>query len=445
MELFAAPIAAPTSPWSPARRIGFRLIFSYFALFFFPFPYGLVEPEWLGGPFELVWERLVPWVGQKLFHVEAVMIESGSGDQTYHHVRVFCMAVVAVAITVVWSILDRRRRDYRTLDDWARLWLRFSLALSLLTYGVIKVVQLQFPPPAIDILNQTYGDSSPMRLLWTFMGHSAGYNLFAGGAEVLAALLLCFRRTAGIGALLASAVMAHVAVVNLCYDVPVKLESLHLLALALWLATPALQQVFTLLVLNRPTQPQAHGPYLPRPWMNWCGFGLKVAIVSAAFTTQFWDAIGERRRRANIQIEPPDGTYVVESFEEDGHEVPALATDGHRWKTFVLLNGYVRLWGFDRSTRLFKIDPNPDPKPDSSNLRFSLVTADNTGTADETGASVGDLRLILQESTGVASLTGSFEGHALALKLRRRPGSAAAETPLMRRGFHWITEVPYNQ
>jgi hypothetical protein len=40
-----------------------------------------------------------------------------------------------------------------------------------------------------DRLLKPYGESSPMGLLWTFMGYSTGYNLFTGGAEALGGLL----------------------------------------------------------------------------------------------------------------------------------------------------------------------------------------------------------------------------------------------------------------
>ena len=57
------------------------------------------------------------------------------------------------------------------------------------------------PSPSIESLRETYGASSPMRLLWTFMGVSAGYRIFSGLAEALPGFLLLFRRTSTVGGL----------------------------------------------------------------------------------------------------------------------------------------------------------------------------------------------------------------------------------------------------
>ena len=58
--------------------------------------------------------------------------------------------------------------------------MRFVLASALFGYGINKVFALQFPEPGLQRLTQDYGDSSPMGLMWTFMGASAPYTMFAG-------------------------------------------------------------------------------------------------------------------------------------------------------------------------------------------------------------------------------------------------------------------------
>ena len=68
-----------------------------------------------------------------------------------------------------------------------------------------------------------------MGLLWTFMGASAPYQMLAGLAEVTCGMLLFWRRSRLLGALLAIGVMGNVVALNYCYDVPVKLFSTELL------------------------------------------------------------------------------------------------------------------------------------------------------------------------------------------------------------------------
>src|SRR4029453_8357941 len=109
--------------WTPAQRVTFRFLFCYLLLFFFPFPDGVGNPYWLGGKCEPIWRRLVPQVAHFL-GITLVRTSGGSGDTSYDYVRILLMAGVALLTTVIWSIVDRRRPDYRPLQAWARIWLR---------------------------------------------------------------------------------------------------------------------------------------------------------------------------------------------------------------------------------------------------------------------------------------------------------------------------------
>ncbi|RAG62074.1 DoxX family protein, partial [Burkholderia multivorans] len=106
---------------------------------------------------------------------------------------------------------------------WAGHWLlRLWLAGYLLIYGWSKVFHMQMGyADFADALVQ-YGEMSPMGLLWRFMAFSPTVQLLAGLAEVAAAVLLLFRRTAWLGALLAAIDMSVVFLLNLTFDVPVK-------------------------------------------------------------------------------------------------------------------------------------------------------------------------------------------------------------------------------
>ena len=169
--------------WTPARRVLFRFVFAYLMLYIFPF---LVD--W--GPGEAYvkfWEDLVPRVGRRVFHAEATVHPTGSGDTAFDYVGVFCLAVLATAATAAWTLLDRKRAAYPTLARWLRVYVRFYLASAMFTYGASKVIKTQFPNPTLDRLLQPFGDASPMGLLWTFMGASAAYNIFSAPASCSAA------------------------------------------------------------------------------------------------------------------------------------------------------------------------------------------------------------------------------------------------------------------
>src|SRR6185503_20071565 len=56
----------------------------------------------------------VSWVATHVFRVgyPLVVTGSGSGDKTYDWVHAFTVLTAALAITALWSALDRRREHY---------------------------------------------------------------------------------------------------------------------------------------------------------------------------------------------------------------------------------------------------------------------------------------------------------------------------------------------
>jgi uncharacterized membrane protein YphA (DoxX/SURF4 family) len=423
----------PDRPWSVAGRVGFRFLFAYLALFFFPLPSGLADPEWVSGSLDNAWHRVVPWVGATLLHVQAVAHPTGSGDTAYDYVRIGCMAALAIAAAAVWSVLDRRRTDYRVLHDWMRLWLRYALAISMFTYGIVKVIKLQFPDPGYTRLTETYGESSPMGLLWTFMGFSAPYTFFAGASEILGALLLFFRRTTTLGALVCIGVMSNVVMLNFAYDVPVKIGSTHLLGAALLLAAPDAPRLLHVLVLNRPAAPVALGPHVTRAWMRRAGVVLKVIVIAGALGTGTWSALSMHGKLRALMR--PEGAYEVLSMLIDGQPAPHEARTDSGWKAFVLRDSYARVWLPDRSSRIFKVDG--DPRRDA----FALLPTDDRGEAAKGEPPTGRLRLE-DGADGVTHLTGTFEGHDVKAELAWKD---TKDFPLFKRGFHWVSEDPYNR
>ena len=63
----------------------------------------------------------------------------------------FCLLVIAVLATGVWSPLDRRRENYVGLHNWFWLFVRFALAGQMINYGMFKVIPLQMP---VSVINQ---------------------------------------------------------------------------------------------------------------------------------------------------------------------------------------------------------------------------------------------------------------------------------------------------
>ncbi|MGH8882869.1 MAG: DoxX family protein, partial [Stackebrandtia sp.] len=182
---------------------------------------------------------VLEWVGRTVFGVDAVLQQnSGSGDQSAIWVMVFCVAVVAAVVTLVWSVLDRRRPAYPRLAAWFLTGLRLCLAGQMLFYGIAKAIPSQMPAPSLSTLLLPYGQLTPMSVLWLQVGSSPVYEILLGVAELTGGLLLLLPRTATLGTMLSVVSMAQVFVLNMTFDVPVKILSFHLLVFSLVLLAP---------------------------------------------------------------------------------------------------------------------------------------------------------------------------------------------------------------
>lgn len=120
---------------------------------------------------------------------------TGSGDTAFDWT--FALMVLGLALVGGWVWTRASRRDpspayLRRLEDG----LRVVLAVWLTAYALPKFSFGQFGLLHTGQLLSTYGESSPMGLLWRFMAASPGYQYVAGVAELLPALLLQHRRPA---------------------------------------------------------------------------------------------------------------------------------------------------------------------------------------------------------------------------------------------------------
>jgi uncharacterized membrane protein YphA (DoxX/SURF4 family) len=407
-----------------------RFVFVYLLLSIVPFPLDLVGGLIGFQPVADLWEVVVPRVGETVFHVEMPARPNGSGDTTFNYVQVFCFFVLAVAGAAAWTVLDPLRSDDERFHRGLRLYVRLWLAVWMISYGAAKVIKSQFPDPSLDRLMQPFGDASPMGLLWAFMGASTAYNVFTGAAEMIGGLLLVSRRTTLLGALVCIGVMGHVVALNFCYDVPVKLFASHLLAVSVFLAAPDVRRLVNFFLLNRTAPPAELRPVLGRGWPHRVGLVLRTGfIVGFAAQALAGEAYVQTYYEQLRAEQPLRGIWYVEEFEEDGVVRPPLLTEDTRWRRVVIDDPW-----------LVAIQ-----RVDDSRERFLLEVRTDEHTLTLTGRTDPNQRSTLtyaEPEPGRLVLEGTFDGHKIRAKLRR------VEEPRFRltsRGFHWISEWPYNR
>ncbi|HKS24059.1 MAG TPA: hypothetical protein VJZ76_14745 [Thermoanaerobaculia bacterium] len=416
----------PQSEWSSARRVAFRFAAVYLFLYLFPFPFSAIPGlDKLFAWWDNAWEVIVKWTGLRVFGVTITVLPNGSGDTTFNYVQVFCLVVIAALATLVWTLFDRRT-EYVALHHWLRVYVRFYLATAMFGYGAVKVLQSQFPAPSLDRLIQPFGDASPMGLLWTFMGASAAYNIFTGAGEMLGGLLLTTRRTTTLGALVVIAVMSNVTMLNFAYDVPVKLFSTHLLAMAVFLLLPDLRRLANVFVLNRPAEAVELRPQLGERWRRWAPAARTLFVLALV-------ALSVQQARENQNIykarSPFRGIWNVEEFALDGRVLPPVVGDASRWRRVVfdypqslgiqlMTDGRERFrLKLDEPKRTMTLSRGTDPTK-----KFSLAYA--------------------VPAPDVMTIDGRLDGKRVQARLRRAP---LPQFLLTSRGFHWINEYPFNR
>jgi uncharacterized membrane protein YphA (DoxX/SURF4 family) len=403
--------------WSQPRRIAFRFAFVAGFFFLWPFPLGIIPKtetlgEWAGKP----WEWLVMWFGETVLGERPVMQETGSGDTLYAWTGMAVLLIVAAIGAAIWTALDRKRTAYPRLAEWSWVVLRYVLAWSMLGYGFAKVFPTQFQPPDPLQLDMSYGDKSPMGVLWTFMGASMPYTIFGGLGEVLGGALLLWRRTATLGALVSAAVLTNVVVLNFCYDVPVKLYSSQLLLMAIIIAGPQLKRVVAA-VLGRAAPPvpeRVRGSVRAER----IRLGMKVAALALIAYVTVKGIIDARDYVAKPM--GVAGTWLVDSYDVDGVRI----TDDARWER-VMLSGRGR--GAVRPVI-------------GDAVRFGLEVDEAKRLATVSAGDTTDTWRYSMMSPHHLSIEGTFDGKRVRAAMHRAPPPF-----LETRGFHWVQEFPFNR
>jgi len=416
----------PPQRWHPFTRTAFRFAFVYLLLYNLPFPLNVFpyinkSAEW----YNSIWNWIVPRVARAAFNQEISSVFNGSGDRTFDFLLVACLLLIALVVTVVWTIFDRKRLSYPTLYRWLNIYVRFALGTSMIGYGAFKVISSQFPPPTLDRLMQSYGDSSPMGLLWTFMGASEPYTMFVGFAEMISGILLFPRKTSTLGALMSIGVLSNVVALNFSYDVPVKLYSSHLLAMAIFLLLPELRRLANFFFLNRPAECIRVQPLFRRTGWNWAALVLASLFLIGVVGTSLYQSY-DQRRTFQAQRSPLYGVWEVEEFSLS-QSTPT--TSAQRWQRII----------FDSPRRL-AIQTASDP-----HQRFSsqLDPEKRTLTLRKREDPLWNSVLTYEQvSPDIITLSGPLNGSEMTARLRR---SEERKFLLTDRGFHWINEFPFNR
>jgi hypothetical protein len=217
----------------------------FFASFSFPFQ---VLPN-VGGWLEPFFNNLTDFVGVHVFGYpsEALTYHSGE-DALGMFVNTFNIVLISLCTYgfMAWKFNCYLKMVY----PYCIIYLRYFLALMLLIYGFDKIYKHQFYYPEPNILYTRLKDVPQDLLYWSTMGTSYSYSFFAGLMEVIPAILLFWRRTYVVGAVVALLVFTNVFMTNIGFDITVKIFSFFLLLASFVLLIPNLHRLFQFFIGN---------------------------------------------------------------------------------------------------------------------------------------------------------------------------------------------------
>ena len=317
--------------WNPTQKFILRALVVFFLIFTIPLDwkyfYDLSQLDWAGFNYGVIFEitRYFP----RMLGESPLLLD------------VFLAVGIALVLSVIWSGFEKSEPNWENLYKVLRITVRYRLAAALLAYGFIKLFPIQSPYPSITLLNTPYGDLSAWKIFSLSLGIVPDYQIFLGGFELLAALLLLNRKMASIGAFIAILFLGNVAMSNLAYEGGEFVYSSVLTVFALFTFLHDWPKFYSLLFLRKKTLPE---PY-SRPFSAWLntstslaikysfilvfvvGYGVLVYLGYADNLTKYPNSKG---------IAGLAGVYDVEEFVVNGDTIPyGDFTDSKRWKRVV--------------------------------------------------------------------------------------------------------------
>jgi hypothetical protein len=427
--------------WSDWKNVLFRFFFIYFLLFINPIGLAPSLPVWnfVQKGYNAIIDSATNLADQHLFHFHPrgipVPVNDGAGDTSLFWARLWLFVLLAAAGCLVWSVLDRRRKNYERLGYWLRTAIRYYIALMCFQYGIFKVFCIQMPAPSLSQLATPLGDFGPMRLCWMYMGYSQPYQMFSGVAEVVTGLLLLYRRTVTFGLLIGLGVFINVMTMNLSFDIPVKGFSMELTISCLFLLVWDYKRLFAFFALNQ----SAGGTQLYEPVDSRKGMRIGSLVLKLCF---IYFGLGEflfMTAHRYHDLHKPEmagpirrGVYAVRAFVVNGDTIPPSFRDSTRWKDVIFDSkgrgsvncpdtSFVRKYGYGRGL-----------------FHYETTKADHLLTMTRSAADhhlIMECRYELPDSNTVF-LRGRLGQDSLSVVLQR----TNRQFQLSEWQFHWVSE-----
>jgi len=328
--------------YSFSAKIFWRFVLLYIVLYIYP--YGFEYIYHLKTENISFWKQPTLWFGETFigwkFNREQLL---NGFDSEYDYSRFLLIAIISIILTTVWFCIDLKFKKVYTdkIKILVHTLLRYHVGFTLILYGLAKVLLLQFGTFNISNLETPIGELSGMRYLWNFMSYSKFYTIISGLIEVIGGGFLLFRKTSLLGAFILFVAMANVVLLDIGYDVRVKMFAIHLFLMTLLLMSDHLKGLIRFFITNKPTTPQKFLPFLVTSKSKKIGYAFKAILLTYFIVT----TIGEYKMRLRMLDDSyPQlaSMHTVDLFIKNGDTLHYCNQNSpERWKK-MNLNGHWR-------------------------------------------------------------------------------------------------------
>ncbi len=329
-----------TPLWSAAQKIAFRFCFLFFSmtsLTFFNIILLLLNSNRDAALSFLI--KPITFLENYIFHI-GYKPEMGSTELVSSYfgwLLLFLILFISIVGTIIWSILDSRKKNYQQLNFWFSHYLAYYLVIVMIAnYAISKIIPTQMPYPDVGTLLTPVGNFSRFNLTWIFIGSSPGYERFTGCCELIACLFILFRRTRVLGCLIMTVVLVNVVSLNVYYNIIVKLPSIILLLTTLFLLSPYIPKLVSFFYFLNPVSLRERQYKFNTSWKKYLVFALLLVPLWISYKTIEYNLDYSNYLK---YIRSQQKLYNVSAFTISD-TASALFSDSIRWKRFAITGAF---------------------------------------------------------------------------------------------------------
>jgi hypothetical protein len=130
---------------------------------------------------------------------------------------------------------------------------------------------------------------------------------------------------------------------NLSYDIPVKIFSMRLVLMCLFLLAHEYKRIVSFFLMNKQADAcRTYNVQFEKKWMKITRVALKIVFIGVFVGWMFYNTLENYKQFHTVQSDGPipKGIYKVESYVLNRDTIPPLITDSLRWQDIIFEEGY---------------------------------------------------------------------------------------------------------